>query len=588
MSSISDRLVQVIEDWPSHDALTPENVASKFPDLEIDSHAEDAIVVENYIRELEGGNKVLPREFLSETANPSLVRRLQNVADLHRMTACDNTDRFPKVGDRILHYLLLEHLGRGAYSSVFLAADENAGDRRVVVKLTCASQQEGQILAVMNHESVPCLYAVEHDEATNLTVICTRYVGSRTLLDEINEVDNGNIDFGRSMQHMVQIAEALSFAHKQGIIHCDVKPANILIGDNDRAYLIDFNLSTPILNSSSVSYRGTASYAAPEILEGMTSPLLANPVSVRADIFSFGAVLYELLTGKAPWNCALDLSTEEYVDYRLNEPVVPPSQLNPKIGKALEEIILKALSLDQFQRQVSVDELLGELRSCISKDRNHSLIPSATLAFSVLAILFGLTFTQSLGTTDTETRLPIGNAATNALPIVPPSFEGNISQCIFVKRGWHYILNKNFPAAKTLLRKSESLERPRLLAYTHLQLNEFSTARRVMRESDLTDPKDCFVGALVEIELAVRLANAVDYQFFDQLLQHTPTRANQKCVEALIVHEATHFNTQHYHDRLLDFVNREGSQSWKYNVNFLGNSSAVNDESVLALIAPHG
>ena len=215
-------------------------------------------------------------------------------------------------GTRLAHYDIVEPIGKGGMGEVYRAKDTKLG-REVAIKVLPDEfaqdeerlkrfQREAQVLASLNHPGIAAIYGVEHDEDTHYLVL--ELVPGETLADRIAR---GPIPVEEALDVAVKIAEALEEAHEQGIVHRDLKPANIKLTPDDKVKVLDFGLakaleedvpgrddsmSPTITRGTQVGViLGTAAYMSPEQAKG-------KKVDRRTDIFAFGAVLYEMLTGK--------------------------------------------------------------------------------------------------------------------------------------------------------------------------------------------------------------------------------------------------------------------------------------------------
>jgi len=197
------------------------------------------------------------------------------------------------VGTRLGPYEVLAHIGAGGMGEVYRARDTKLG-RDVALKILPEAfahdadrmarfQREAQVLASLNHPNIAQIYGIE----------------DRTLVMELVEGQTlqGPLPLETALNYARQIAEALEAAHRKGIIHYDLKPANIMVTEGGSVKLLDFGLAKLVAKTDSDVTRtiegtvlGTAAYMAPEQAQG-------KPLDVRSDIFSFGAVLYEMLSG---------------------------------------------------------------------------------------------------------------------------------------------------------------------------------------------------------------------------------------------------------------------------------------------------
>lgn len=258
-------------------------------------------------------------------------------------------------------YEFLERLGSGASGVVYRARQLGLG-RFVAIKVfsiagadakqLARQRQEAEILAKLHHPNVVHIYEVrEHRGCLHLVM---EYVEGTTLADRARERLSAPEESARLVLILAETAEAV---HAAGILHRDLKPSNVLVTTTGELKITDFGLaklqSSNNLLTTSDSVLGTPSYMAPEQAVGG-----AHSVGPQADVYSLGAILYELLTGRAPFLGATVLDTLSLIR---NQDPVPPHQLQPRLPRDLETICLKCLEKSPTVRYRTAEELSADL-----------------------------------------------------------------------------------------------------------------------------------------------------------------------------------------------------------------------------------
>jgi eukaryotic-like serine/threonine-protein kinase len=249
-------------------------------------------------------------------------------------------------------YQILEIIGTGATSRVARAHDPMIG-RTVAIKLFSTELARGEarerfvkearVVGQLSHPSIIALHDMGIDESTQTPYLVMEYLEGQPL-DRI--LEKGSVPFPRACAWAAEVATALGAAHRKGVIHGDVKPANILITDENRVKLTDFGMArlashatkdTPLL--------GTPAYWCPE-------QILGKPQDARSDIFSLGGVLYEMATGQRPFDSD---SLQGVCVKVLSSAPLMPSHANPSLPVAFDEVIARCLAKDPAARFESAD-----------------------------------------------------------------------------------------------------------------------------------------------------------------------------------------------------------------------------------------
>ena len=240
-------------------------------------------------------------------------------------------------------YQVRGHLGEGGFGRVYLAWDQEL-KRHVAAKVPHphrvadsadveAYLQEARLIASLDHPGIVPVYDVGRTDDGYCYVVSKLIPGE----DLATRIKQAKFEPRTATRVVAQVAEALHYAHAQGLVHRDIKPANILLDEQDRPYVADFGLALrdEILVEGR-SYAGTPAYMSPEQARGES-----HRVDGRSDIFSLGIVLYELLTGRKPFQAD---SYDELLTRIIEEEVVPPRLVDDSLPVELERICLKALA----------------------------------------------------------------------------------------------------------------------------------------------------------------------------------------------------------------------------------------------------
>jgi Protein kinase domain/Domain of unknown function (DUF4328) len=269
-------------------------------------------------------------------------------------------------------YRILGPIGRGGMGVVY-RAEEIALERLVALKVLAPALlgqdefrqrflREMRIAASIEHPNILPIYRAGEDQ--NLLYLAMRYVDARDLREVLSR--GGPLEAGRAVWIVDQVAQALDAAHQRGLVHRDVKPANVLLtapgtGGREHVYLVDFGVARPTAVDSSITSGdmivGTIAYAAPEQLTG-------GPVDARTDVYALGCVLHECLTGRPPFTAD---SNQALILAHLQAP--PPSvrSARPDLPPAMDAVLAQALAKDPDRRFRSCGELAAAARRAIEQ-----------------------------------------------------------------------------------------------------------------------------------------------------------------------------------------------------------------------------
>ncbi|GAA0323942.1 Stk1 family PASTA domain-containing Ser/Thr kinase [Kineococcus aurantiacus] len=285
----------------------------------------------------------------------------------------DATLSDPLVGRRLDgRYRVLGRLGRGGMGVVYRAEDERL-DRTVALKVLRADLahdpvararfvREAKSAARLAHPGVVAVLdqGVDHEGGDETAYLVMELVDGRTLRDVV--LDEGTLSAGEALSVAGDVLDALAEAHRKGVLHRDVKTANVLVAHDGRVKVADFGLARAASASGQSTtvgmgdLMGTAEYLAPEQLEN-------GEPNARSDVYGVGVMLYEMLTGAPPFTGESPFT----IAYKhVHEPVPPPSAKVPGLPAALDALVLDALAKDPAERPADAGEMLEQLRAVLS------------------------------------------------------------------------------------------------------------------------------------------------------------------------------------------------------------------------------
>lgn len=272
-------------------------------------------------------------------------------------------------------YEIVRELGKGAMGIVYLAKDPLIG-RLVALKTIRPSAhaddedtrefqqrfvREAQAAGILNHPSIVTVHDIGQDEPSGMSFIAMEYVEGANLKEVLSQ--GRPLSFEQAADIVAQVAEGLDFAHSKGIVHRDVKPANIILLDGNRAKITDFGIAkitSGVANLTTTGqFLGTPNYMAPEQIKG-------TPVDGRSDIFSLGICLYECLTHRKPFGG--DSLTS--ISYKIvHEPFQPLHEINPTIPEGFADVVAHCLEKDPSKRYQRGRDMANALRAVIRGER---------------------------------------------------------------------------------------------------------------------------------------------------------------------------------------------------------------------------
>ncbi|MGB6042927.1 MAG: serine/threonine-protein kinase, partial [Pirellulales bacterium] len=401
--------------WRSGEDVDAPTFLSEHPEITARRSLVLDVAYEDFCQHVDATDDKAVEAFLNRF--PSFRNSLRKQIEVHQylathedMLALAADADWPQPGDTIFDFKVLEELGRGTFARVYLCTQSGLGDRQVVVKVGHEGAYEADMLGKFSHRNIMPVHSVHRDELSGMSALCMPYRGRSTLCDVLdvafaqgscpkkarpilaaasrwtrsNEADPEDRPWQARLQRMnyvdailelgVRLAEGLQHAHDQGILHGDLKPSNVLVTPAGTALVLDFNLAWQE-QTRTAAPGGTLPYMAPEQIQSTIIELDGNPprVDARADIFSLGAMLYELMCGRLPFppaggSLGVRATALQLLEAHHRGPR-PLNQLNRQIGNDVATCIARCLSAEPAQRPASMAELAADLRRCLIPSR---------------------------------------------------------------------------------------------------------------------------------------------------------------------------------------------------------------------------
>jgi serine/threonine protein kinase len=396
---------QIKAAWVSGKRPDALSVLAQHPELALKKSLVVELAYEEYCQREEAGEDVDIERFCSRfTDHRTSVRRRLHVHQFIDRAESPQSPKtlWPRPPQTFCGFQLNDEIGQGAIGRVYLATQAELGGRTVVLKVSKGGSREANLLGRLEHPNVVPVYSVDTDDQTGLTTVCMPFLGLATFEDVLDQAAISSqrpktaAIFADTVRRMgdqsrplnsdrwarlaklsylegllvqfEQLADALTYLHAKGICHRDLKPSNILLAEDGRPMLLDFNLSAD-LAAADHRLGGTLPYMAPEQLQSM----LRQPgkqLDARADIFAFGVILFEMLTGNLPFgpvskNLPMERAGKLLLERQIRGPdCVALSGIG--VDRQVVTIIRRCLGFDPDDRFSSAAEVAKAIRLSIT------------------------------------------------------------------------------------------------------------------------------------------------------------------------------------------------------------------------------
>lgn len=273
-----------------------------------------------------------------------------------------------KIGQTFGKYQIIESLGRGGMAEVYKAYQETL-DRHVAIKVMHTFlaedsdflgrfKREARAMAALSHPHIVRVYDFEIQD--DVYYIVMEYVSGGTLTKKLEELSAKGqwLPLQETLKIILQVAEAMAYAHRQGMIHRDIKPSNIMLNEQGNAVLTDFGLakilSGPTYTATNATI-GTPAYMSPEQGMGETG-------DGRSDIYALSVLLFQMVTGRLPYQATTPLAT---LMKHISEPIPSPLKYNPNVPAGVQQIIQKGMAKEPEARYQTANDLIRDLQQAI-------------------------------------------------------------------------------------------------------------------------------------------------------------------------------------------------------------------------------
>ncbi len=370
------KLTEIILEWPDDFPLDAQQILNQHPGLQDDSTAVITLAMEEYIDRWERGEKAQASKFAARfpSVESLLLKRLNQIELLGKDTA---VTPWPKTGKIFQGFYIDELLGIGSFSRVYLCRQQDLYDRPVVLKVTTDTVQEFEMLARLSHPGITTLHSSHFDPSTGFNACCQKFFSCWTAADLLtqyhcsksDEITDAwqldRIDYHKVVISLIiEVADALAYAHDNGVLHNDIKPSNLLVSDDFHAQLIDFNASSRLGDVIADRFIGTLPYLPTEILKAIAkSETVTLKPNRQTDIYALAVCCYEMLTGRLPFEPpAAETGFVESCKHLMRQ---HDSTIKPVFSHQVTKVLQRALSCNKDERYNSANEFAQDLQRAV-------------------------------------------------------------------------------------------------------------------------------------------------------------------------------------------------------------------------------
>ncbi len=489
-AALSELASEVILMYPVGADFRTEDVLAAHPDLATSRRSVIKLSFEEFCRRHDQQESIDISEFVERF--PEIESSLRAQINVHSMLLKDEEQlekllapQWPTPDSPFLDWHIRRLIGRGGFARVYLADEPKVGNRPVALKLTTRVGHECDLVGRLNHPNICQILSVRDDDPSGVTAIAMPYHGEATLHDLLEttwhrqhtRASEQLPDWGPATEQpfvdavvkmAIQLCDALEYAHASDVLHCDLKPSNVLLKSDGVPILLDFNLAFSMQEGSRV-LGGTVGYMAPEQIRATIERGEHVDIDVRSDVFGLGGLLYHLLGGEPAFTANIESEDGDRLNARLvaiaETPPVRLHERNRAVPTELSDLIQRCLSADPAQRLQS----MGEVRAALAR-----MLPapsSATIAHDNSRL-------SPRGWTSV-TKIAMGALAATVL-----------TAAVFLMQGWmspaSLDINQEIP--RLLAIENPTTAERELLAYYYCCDEKLWNARDILQELVVEEP----------------------------------------------------------------------------------------------------